>query len=117
MLAFTLCSFALLNATAQDKSTEKASTEMTAAEKADNTAKELANPNTSYASLTLKTQYRTFKGDLPGADSQTLMLGGRPWKFSFKLNYYVEQPDAFGPESMIGFNHHSRGRELTRQLV
>lgn len=35
---------------------------------ADEAAKQLANPNSSLASLTLKSQYRTFKGDLPGAD-------------------------------------------------
>jgi len=35
---------------------------------------------------------------------KTVMLGGRPWKLSFEINYYVEQPDTFGPEWMIGFN-------------
>ena len=34
-------------------------------------AKELANPNTPLATLTLKTQYRSFDGDLPGAADQT----------------------------------------------
>ncbi|ADE55634.1 hypothetical protein [Coraliomargarita akajimensis] len=34
-------------------------------------AKELANPNTPLASLTLKYQYRTFAGDIPGADSRS----------------------------------------------
>ena len=38
---------------------------------ADEIAKELANPNTPLASLNFKTQYRTFKGNLPGADDQT----------------------------------------------
>lgn len=33
-------------------------------------ARELANPNTVLASLTLKTQYRTYDGDLPGAGDQ-----------------------------------------------
>ena len=260
LLAFTLFTLASFNSFAQETKDE-----MTAAEKADKAAKELANPNTSYASLTLKNQYRTFKGDLPNASkqnstsllfqpalpfkrddgskiifrpaipivtdnawnskagigdiaidlayafaplksnpgqikavgiiaslptgdedigfgesitlgpeflfgqitkesifgifpnhqwdiggnkdvslttiqgfafalpgkglsygsspiisydhvendwtvplnatiTQTLMLGGRPWKFSFELNYYVEQPDEFGPEWMIGFN-------------
>lgn len=37
---------------------------------ADDVAKELANPNTPLASLTLKTQYRTYTGDLRGADHQ-----------------------------------------------
>ena len=34
---------------------------------------------------------------------KTLMLGGSPWKLSMEINYYVTQPDAFGPEWMIGF--------------
>ena len=29
---------------------------------------------------------------------------GRPWKPSMELNYDLEQPDAFGPEWMIGFD-------------
>jgi len=37
---------------------------------ADEIAKELANPNSSLASLTFKNQYRSYKGDLPGADDQ-----------------------------------------------
>jgi hypothetical protein len=69
-LTTALCSVATFSASAQDKSTEKPATKMTAAEEADKVAKELANPNTSFASLTLKTQYRTFTGDLPGANSQ-----------------------------------------------
>ena len=35
------------------------------------TAKELANPNTALASLKFKNIYTTYKGDLPGADSET----------------------------------------------
>ena len=35
---------------------------------------------------------------------KTVVLGGRPWKFSVELNYYVERPDAFGPKWMLGFN-------------
>ena len=35
---------------------------------------------------------------------KTVIAGGRPWKLAMELNYYVEQPDAFGPEWMIGFN-------------
>jgi hypothetical protein len=38
---------------------------------ADEVAKELANPNTPLATITLKTQYRSFKGSLPNADDQT----------------------------------------------
>lgn len=37
---------------------------------ANEVAKELANPNTPLATLTLKTQYRSFDGDLPGAADQ-----------------------------------------------
>jgi hypothetical protein len=37
---------------------------------ADEAAKELANPNTPLASLNFKSQFRTFKGGLPGADDQ-----------------------------------------------
>jgi len=37
---------------------------------ADEIARELANPNTALASLTLKNQYRFYEGDLPGADDQ-----------------------------------------------
>ena len=35
---------------------------------------------------------------------KTVVIGGRPWKFSAELNYYVEKPDAFGPEWMLGIN-------------
>jgi len=37
---------------------------------ADEVARELANPNNSLASLTFKSQYRWYKGDLPHADDQ-----------------------------------------------
>ena len=37
---------------------------------AEEAARELANPNSPLASLTLKVQYTTFKGDLPNADDQ-----------------------------------------------
>ena len=37
---------------------------------ADEAARELANPNTPLASLTLKNQYRWYKGKLPGAEDQ-----------------------------------------------
>jgi len=36
--------------------------------------------------------------------SKTIIFGKTPWKFELDANYYVEQPDAFGPEWMIGFN-------------
>ncbi len=35
--------------------------------------------------------------------SKTVTLGGRPWKFGMEFNYYVEQPDAFGPEFLVEF--------------
>lgn len=35
---------------------------------------------------------------------KTVVIGGRPWKFSAELNYYVEKPDTFGPEWMLGIN-------------
>lgn len=37
----------------------------------DATARELANPNNSLASLTFKNQYRWYDGDLPGADDES----------------------------------------------
>lgn len=35
---------------------------------------------------------------------KTVVINGRPWKFSAELNYYVEHADAFGPEWMLGIN-------------
>ena len=35
--------------------------------------------------------------------SKTMTIGGRPWKFGMEFNYYVEQPDAFGPEFLVEF--------------
>jgi len=35
---------------------------------------------------------------------KTVIRNGRPWKLSAEINYYVDQPDAFGPDWMIGFN-------------
>jgi len=35
---------------------------------------------------------------------KTLKINGRPWKFAIEGNYYVERPDLFGTEWMIGFN-------------
>jgi hypothetical protein len=34
----------------------------------------------------------------------TMVLNGRPWKFAIEINYFVAQPDAFGPEWFVGFN-------------
>lgn len=36
--------------------------------------------------------------------SRTVMLGAMPVKVELEINYYVEQPDAFGPEWMLSFN-------------
>jgi len=36
--------------------------------------------------------------------AKTVMLSGRPWQFEVEVNYYVEQPDAFGPEWMLSLN-------------
>lgn len=33
-----------------------------------------------------------------------VMFGGRPWKLSIELNYYVEKPDTFAPEWMLSLN-------------
>jgi len=36
--------------------------------------------------------------------SKTTHFGNTPLKIELEFNYYVEQPDAFGPEWMIGLN-------------
>lgn len=36
--------------------------------------------------------------------SKTVKWGNTPVKLELEVNYYVERPDAFGPEWMIGFN-------------
>jgi len=38
------------------------------------------------------------------AVSKTVMFGKMPVKLELEANYYIEQPDLFGPEWMIGFN-------------
>lgn len=35
--------------------------------------------------------------------AKTTKLGGRPWKFQAQVQYFVEQPDAFGPEWLLKF--------------
>lgn len=35
---------------------------------------------------------------------KTIILGSRPWKLSAEINYYVKQPEVFGPDWFIGFN-------------
>jgi len=36
--------------------------------------------------------------------SRTVILGSRPLKLELELNYYIKQPDAFGPQWMVSFN-------------
>ena len=36
--------------------------------------------------------------------AKTVMLDGKPWQFELEVNYYADQPDAFGPEWMVSFN-------------
>jgi hypothetical protein len=35
---------------------------------------------------------------------KTVVTNGRPWKLAVELNYYVEKPEAFGPEWMLSLN-------------
>jgi len=35
---------------------------------------------------------------------KTIIRGGRAWKLGMEINYYLEQPDLFGPKWFIGFN-------------
>lgn len=35
---------------------------------------------------------------------KTVILNGTPWKFQVEVDYYVEKPDAFGPEWMVSIN-------------
>jgi hypothetical protein len=57
-----------------------------AAPSADEVAKSLANPNTPLATMTLKLQYRTFDGDLPGADDQSGTMALFQPSFPFSLD-------------------------------
>jgi hypothetical protein len=34
---------------------------------------------------------------------KTTLINGQPWKFSLLVDYFVEQPDAFGPDFLIRF--------------
>ena len=36
--------------------------------------------------------------------SKTVMIGKMPIKYALEVNYYVEQPDLFGPKWMVGFD-------------
>jgi hypothetical protein len=36
--------------------------------------------------------------------SKTVIWNGRPWKMGGEINYYVDQPDEFGPEWMFSIN-------------
>jgi hypothetical protein len=35
--------------------------------------------------------------------AKTTAIGGKPWKFQAQVQYFVEQPDAFGPEWLLKF--------------
>ena len=35
---------------------------------------------------------------------KTVKLGNTPVKLQAEINYYIEKPDAFGPQWMISFN-------------
>jgi hypothetical protein len=35
---------------------------------------------------------------------KTEIFNSRPWKLSIEINYFIEQPDPFGPEWFVGFN-------------
>lgn len=59
-----MASVAVVTASSQASAQEKAVD-------ADEIARQLANPNNSLASLTFKSQYRWYEGDLPGADNQS----------------------------------------------
>lgn len=52
-------------------------------------ARELSNPNTALASMTLKSQYRTFTGDLPKAGDQA----GYTFLFQPSLPFVLESGD------------------------
>ena len=36
--------------------------------------------------------------------SRTIKVGGTPLLLELEINYYVDQPDEFGPKWMFGFN-------------
>jgi len=36
--------------------------------------------------------------------SKTVIMGAHPFKFELELNYYVDQPDAFGPDWLVSLN-------------
>ncbi len=35
---------------------------------------------------------------------KTVILNGKPWKLGAEINYYLDKPDAFGAEWMVGIN-------------
>ena len=52
------------------------------AKSAEDVARELANPNSSLATLTFKNQYRWYTGDLPGCRRPGQLHDGIPTRFS-----------------------------------
>jgi len=85
-----------------------------AAPSADEVAKKLANPNTPLATITLRTQVRGFKGDLPDAGDQNsttvLLQPSFPFPVSDNAIVYfrpgipllIDQPIFEGPQSGFG---------------
>jgi hypothetical protein len=35
---------------------------------------------------------------------KTVIWKGRPWKLGAEINYFIDQPDALGPQWMFGIN-------------
>jgi len=83
LITFSFASALASIALAQDAATPLASDIQPRT--ADEIARELANPNNSLANLTLKLQYRTFDGNLPGASDQDSMTALFQPVFPFSL--------------------------------
>jgi len=45
---------------------------------------------------------------------KAVILNGRPWKFGIEINYFVAQPDAFGPECFSALMWHQWSRMYWR---
>ena len=65
--------------------------------------------NCGPATLSMALHVYNWNGDqwtvpLNMAVGKTVMMGKTPVKLQLEVNYYVEKPDAFGPEWMIGLN-------------
>ena len=71
LLSLTLLFALIVPASLLAEDAAQTGTAVTKEKSADEVARELANPNTSLASLTFRNQYRWYKGDLPGAGNQS----------------------------------------------